>query len=66
MLDFVLDTIETDVSFRVKKSILRAMCKTPPFRFAGATQLTTTSTLPDADSPLNTEKLVNKLWRLLT
>ncbi len=53
LLDFLFKFVETDPSFKLRQHILQHMSKHPPFK------------LNSEESPLNTESLVNKLWKLL-
>ena len=53
LMDYLLKVIEFDQSFRIKQFIITSLCRTPPFR------------LNSDETNMNTENLVNKLWRLM-
>lgn len=53
LLDWLLDYVESDPSFKIKQSIIQNLTKYPPFK------------LSSDETPLNTEALVNRLWTLM-
>jgi hypothetical protein len=53
LIDWLLNFVEFDPSFRIKQFIIQNLCKTPPFKFNSD------------DTPLNNENLVNRLWNLM-
>ena len=53
LLEYLFKFVETDPSYKVRQHILQHMSKHPPFK------------LNAEEAPLNTEILVNKLWKLL-
>lgn len=53
LLDWLLNFVEIDPSYKIKHSIIQNLAKYPPFKFNSD------------ETPLNTENLVNRLWNLL-
>jgi hypothetical protein len=53
LLDYLLNIVEFDHSFRIRHFVVSSLCKHPPFK------------LNSDETTLNSDSLVNKLWRLL-